>query len=250
MGAISWREYKDRLKRYFWFTKSELRDFVLVVLFFGLIFSFDKWGGAAFNLAEGLKNLLLAFVLVAVSVFIHHAVQRLAALYLGYRPDQRIWWLGVLLGLAVIIFSNGRIMIFAGTYLMIHMLTRQRLGKYRYGPSMKSFGYVAMLGPVANLLFAGILKAVNMSVGSPTLDAFVGLNLLLALYNTFPVPPLDGSRLMFGSRLGYFFFIGGMLGFLVFFYVFALSILLCLVLSFIVGIVFWLVFYIAFERFL
>ncbi|MBD3303522.1 hypothetical protein GF343_00085 [Candidatus Woesearchaeota archaeon] len=250
MGAISWREYKYRLKRYFWFTKAELRDFLLVVLFFGLIFSFDKWGGAEFNLIEGLKNLLIAFVLVAVSVFIHHAVQRLAAIYLGYRPDQRIWWLGIFIGLAVLIFSNGRIMIFAGTYLMIHMLTKERLGKYRYGPSVKSFGYAAMLGPVANLLFAGILKAINMSVGSSTLDAFVGLNLLLALYNTLPVPPLDGSRLLFGSRLGYFFFIGGMLGFLVLFYVLALSILLCLVLSFVVGVVFWLVFYIAFERFL
>lgn len=247
---ISWPEYKDRLKRYFWFSKTELRDFFLLVLFFALIFSFDKWGGVVFDLAAGLKNFAIAVVLIAVSVFIHHSVQRLAAIYLGYRPEQRIWWLGVLIGLAVVIFSNGRILVLAGSFLMIHMLSAQRLGKYRYGPSLASFGYVAMLGPVANLLFAGILKTVNMGIGSPVLDSFVGLNLLLALWNTFPIPPLDGSRLMFGSRLGYFFFIGGMLGFLVFFYVFALSILLCLVLAFIVGIISWIVFYLMFERFL
>ena len=250
MGTISFHEYKDRIKRHFWFNKPELRDFLLLVLFFSLIFSFDKWGGATFNLIDGLKNLVIEIILVTVSVFIHHSVQRLAALYLGYRPEQRIWWLGVLIGLAVVIFSNGRIMVFAGSFLMIHMLTRQRLGKYRYGPSMKSFGYVAMLGPVANLLFAGILKTINMSIGSPLLDAFVGLNLLLAFYNVIPVPPLDGSRLVFGSRLGYVFFIGAMLAFLALFYLFALSIIVCLVLAFLIGIVSWIVFYILIERFL
>ncbi len=250
MAWITWHEYKDRINRYFWFNKIEIRDFLLLVLFFALIFSFDKRGGATFNLLDGLKNLVVSFILVAISVFIHHAVQRLAALYLGYRPEQRIWWLGVLIGLAVVIFSNGRIMVFAGSFLMIHMLTRQRLGKYRYGPSMKSFGYAAMLGPVANLLFAGILKAINMSIGSPLLDSFVGLNLLLAFYNAIPIPPLDGSRLVFGSRLGYVFFIGAMLAFLALFYVLALSIIACLVLAFLVGIVSWIVFYVLFERFL
>ncbi len=250
MAWITWHEYKDRVKRYFWFNKTELRDLFLLVLFFALIFSFDKWGGTTFNLIDGLKNLIIAFILVAISVFIHHSIQRLAALYLGYRPEQRIWWLGILIGLAVVIFSNGRIMVFAGSFLMIHMLTRQRLGKYRYGPSMKSFGYVAMLGPVANLLFAGILKAINMNIGSPLLDAFVGLNLLLAFYNAIPIPPLDGSRLVFGSRLGYVFFIGAMLAFLALFYVLALSIIACLVLAFLMGIVSWIVFYVLFERFL
>ena len=74
--------------------------------------------------------------------------------------------------------------------------------------------------------------------------------LLLAFYNVIPVPPLDGSRLVFGSRLGYVFFIGAMLAFLALFYLFALSIIVCLVLAFLIGIVSWIVFYILIERFL
>lgn len=249
MGAISWHEYKDRIKRYFWFTKVELRDFFLLVLFFALIFSFDKWGMDTFNFIDGVKNLVLSLVIVSISVFVHHSSQRLAALYLGYKPENRIWWLGVLIGLAVVIFTNGGIMIFAGCFVMVHMLSAQRLGKYRYGPSMWGFGYVAMLGPLANLLFAGILHVFGSGIGSPLLNSFVSLNIMLAVYNALPLPPLDGSRMFFGSRLSYFFFVGLILGFLVFFYILGISLVFSAIISFLLGIIGWIVFYLKFERF-
>ena len=136
MGAISWHEYKDRINRYFWFNKTELRDFILVVFVFAFILSFDKWGVNKFDVALGLKNLFIALFFVAISVFLHHAVQRLAALYLGYKPEQKIWWFGILICLIFLIFSNGRIMIFAGSYL----------SKFIPGKKLKkSFGYFVIL---------------------------------------------------------------------------------------------------------
>jgi len=249
MGAISWHEYKDRINRYFWFNKTELRDFILVVFVFAFILSFDKWGVNKFDVALGLKNLFIALFFVAISVFLHHAVQRLAALYLGYKPEQKIWWLGLLICLIFLIFSNGRIMIFAGSYFFIHMLTAQRLGKHRYGPSMKSFGYLAMLGPLANLLFAGILKAITWNIASPTLDILIDFNFLFAIYNAIPFPPLDGSRMIYGSRLAYFFFAGLMLSFIFFVYIVGFALIVSLILALLIGIIAWVIFYLMFERF-
>ena len=56
MALISWAEYQDRIKRYFWFSKTETRDFILLVFFFAFILSFDKWGVDKFDVALGLKN--------------------------------------------------------------------------------------------------------------------------------------------------------------------------------------------------
>lgn len=248
MPFLSWHEYRERLKRYFWFTKRELYEFALLVFFFALIFSFNKWGVEAFDFSTGLRNLLLAIVIVGISVFVHHAVQRLFAIYFGYKPEQRIWWLGVLLGLVLIIFSNGRLMVFAGSYVMIHMHSMLRLGKHRYGPSIKTLGFVAIFGPLANLLFAGILKAINMSVGSPVLESFIGFNFMLAVYNALPLPPLDGSKMFFGSRLAYVFFIGIILSFLLFMYVFGFSFVVALILALLIGVVSWIAFYLGIER--
>ena len=81
------------------------------------------------------------------------------------------------------------------------------------------------------------------------LEGFVGLNLLLAVYNALPFPPLDGSRMFFGSRLSYFFFVGLIIGFLALFYFLGLSLLLSILISFFFGFIGWLVFYLLFERF-
>ncbi|MBW2973247.1 hypothetical protein KY346_02560 [Candidatus Woesearchaeota archaeon] len=246
---MNWPEYKDRLKRYFWFNKKEMRELVLLIFLFAFIFSFDKWGVEKFDLLMGIKSLVLALIIVAISVFIHHAVQRLAALYLGYRPESRIWWLGILIGIVVLIFSNGRLMIFAGSYFMIHMLTAQRLGKHRYGPSITSLGYVAMLGPLANVLFAGLLKMLNYGIGSAFLESMIGFNFMLAIYNVLPFPPLDGSKMFFGSRLAYAFFLGMIASFLVLVYVLGFSVIASIIISFLLGAVCWIVFYLLYERF-
>lgn len=249
MPFISWHEYKARLKSYFWFTKRELYDLAFLVFFFALIFSFNKWGLETFDFITGIKNLVLAIFLVGISVLLHHVVQRLFAIYFGYKPEQRIWWLGIILGLILVIFSNGRLMVFAGSYVMIHMHTALRLGKFRYGPSIKTLGFVAMFGPLANLLFAGLLKAINTSIGSPVLDSLIGFNFMLAVYNALPWPPLDGSKMFFGSRLAYAFFLGIIVSFLVLVYVLGFSLMFSLIIALLLGIISWIVFYLAFERY-
>ena len=247
---ISWHEFKDRLKRYFLFNKLETREFFLVVLFFALILSFDDWGIEKFNLVAGFKNFFIAFCIVAVSVFLHHAVQRCAALYFGYRPEQRIWWLGILISLILLIFSNGKVMVFAGCYIMTHMLTSQRIGKHRYGPSIRTLGYIAMFGPLANFLFAGILHTINLSLNSPVLTTMVGFNILFAIYNIIPIPPLDGAKMLFASRLAYAFFFAAVAGYLALVYALGVSILFALFVAILCGIIGWIVFYLMFERYL
>jgi len=69
---------------------------------------------------------------------------------------------------------------------------------------------IALAGPVSNILIASIFSLIiryavgNMDVSSPAVVSFlqvssyiVIINLVLAIFNLVPLPPLDGSKLLF-----------------------------------------------------
>ena len=54
MGALV--DLWDKIKRYYKFTPSEIRDFIISVIIISFIISFKEWGGEKFNLMVGLFN--------------------------------------------------------------------------------------------------------------------------------------------------------------------------------------------------
>jgi len=242
------RTYFDTVKRYFWFNKQEWRSLAIITVVFAFIFSFNEWGDTAFDFMIGIGNFARALIIVAMGIFIHEAGQRLAGLKIGFRTEVKIWWYGIIAALILAFISRGSILFFAATGMTLHHMATHRLGHFRYGPNVRAMGVIALMGPVANILAATFMKVLQVNLHLIPMDSvfaykFFLFNWVFALVNLLPIPPLDGSRLLFYSRLTYAFVFGTIAGYLILFSLGVYSYVLALI----IGIAVWLSFYVFYE---
>ena len=238
---MSWANYKDKVRRYFPFSKTEWNNFIILVLVFAFIWSFTEWGTTRFDFAEGLKNYFLTAIIVAVIVFVHHAAQRLYGIFFGYRIEHKIWWAGLLAGVLAVLLTNGKAIILAASAMQAHFLATHHIGTWRYGPSIFQIGLTAFSGPIAAVAIAFLLQLIAPAI-------FAGMfefALLFALYCIIPIPPLDGVHVFAASRIYGFVFIFtlfAILAFLLLYFIAQLSIIWSLILAIVIGFACWLAF--------
>jgi Zn-dependent protease len=162
-------------------------------------------------------GILIQFVLLVVSLSVHEAAHAWSADKLG-DPTARL--LGrVSFNPAVHVDPIGTIVF----PLLAMMSNLPLIGwakpvpvgiQYLGGNWRQKFMYIAAAGPASNLLMAvGAAAALWILSGGPPLQvaqglagrilmAFIQLNLLLAVFNMVPVPPLDGGNVLGGLVSG------------------------------------------------
>jgi Zn-dependent protease len=93
-------------------------------------------------------------------------------------------------------------LIMSGTSFLIGWAKPVPINPLYFKKSDKGMMWVALAGPASNIGIA-IIAALILKVGSPdtvlvqiALILGIQLNLVLAIFNLFPVPPLDGSRVL------------------------------------------------------
>ncbi len=243
---MSLRNYIDKLKRYFWFSQEELLHFAMAVFLIAIIYSWTEWGIDRFDFQIGIKNLLRAVVLVGITVFVHHAGQRMTALSLGFKAEQRIWWYGFLIGLMLVILTRGQIKFLAATGTLAYLLPVHRLGAFRYGPNLTTLSKIALAGPVLNIFFSAIVITLSWWGILPQAlsnELFV-LNISFAAWNLLPIPPLDGAKVFYFSRLTYVFLFGSIISYVLMVYFLNIY---SYIIALLIGSIIWLLYYIFFE---
>ena len=240
----------DKIKRYYRFTQHELRGLIIAVIAIAFLISFDEWGKESFNFGVGLYNFFNAVLIVALSVLVHDAGQRLWALAIGYRLEFRMWSFGLVASLIIAFLNNGRIkylwLILPGGF-MLHHLAGHRLGWFRYGINYFGQAMVALAGPLFTFMLIILLRVLSVFSSNTLLDKAIIFNVVYMIINLLPIPPLDGSKIYFGSRMLYAFAVPAMIVAIILVVV-NVPIFLSLIISFLIAIVLWLTYYISFER--
>jgi|SRR3989338_940509 len=245
MGEIV--DLKDKINRYYKFTTNETRSFVIVVLIIAFIISFKDWGETSFNWGEGIFNLFNAILIVALSVLVHDAGQRIWGLAIGYKIEFRLWGLGLLIAVVITFVSNGNLWLIVPGGFMLHHLAGHRLGWFRYGVNYFGQAMVALAGPLFLLMLVILLKFVYAIFPGMLISKAIKFNIIYLITSMLPIPPLDGSKIYFGSRMLYAFAFPA-IAVAAIMMIIDIPIFFALVLSFFVAIVLWLTYYITFER--
>jgi hypothetical protein len=237
----------DKIKRYYRFNKLEARGFAIAILVISFVISFRNWGTVEFNFAEGLGNLLQAVIIVAFSVLIHDAGQRIWGLAIGYKIEFKMWTFGLLASLAAVFLTNGRFWLIVPGGFLIHHLAGHRLGWFRYGINYFGQAMVALAGPLFTLMLIILLKISNAIFPGAFLEKAILFNIIYLITSVIPIPPLDGSKMFFGSRLAYAFLMPALIIAAIMLMI-DIPVILSLILSMLVAVVLWIVYYVTFER--
>ena len=237
----------DKIQRYYKFTTYELRGLILSILAIAFIISFKEWGINGFDLKFGLYNLFNAILIVALSILIHDAGQRIWGLAIGYRIEFKMWSFGLLIALIIAFITNGNFWLIVPSGFMLHHIAGHRLGFFRYGINYFGQAMVALAGPLFTLVLIILLKILSAFSTNLLVEKAIIFNVVYALTSLIPIPPLDGSKIYFGSRMLYAFALPA-ITFATILMIINIPIFFALVLSFLVGIILWLTYYISFER--
>lgn len=238
----------DKIKRYYKFSRHEIRGLVISILVIAFIISFNDWGpGSTFVPSAGIFNFFNAILVVALSILVHDAGQRLVGLAIGYKVEFRMWLFGLIFALALAFVSAGRIWLIVPGGFMLHMIAGHRLGWFRYNINYFGQAMVALAGPLFTLMLIIFFKVLYAFFPTSLILLAIKFNVIYAITSLLPIPPMDGSKIYFGSRMLYAFSLPTIIVATILMVV-DVPVLLALVISFLVGIVLWMTYYITFER--
>lgn len=240
-------DMRDKIVKYYKFTAYEIRGLLVSILAIAFIISFKEWGTASFDFKTGLFNLFNSILIVALSILVHDMGQRLWGLAIGYRIEFRMWTFGIIAALIAAFLSNGNIWLIVPGGFMVHLLAGHRLGWFRYNINYLGQGLVALAGPVFSLMLIILLKLIGIFTYNPLIQKAIVFNVIYAITSLIPIPPLDGSKIYFGSRMLYAFSVPVIVISTILLAV-DVPLFISLVMSFLAGIVLWLIYYISIER--
>ncbi len=174
------------------FSYQEKLYLLLTILVLSFILSFRDWGVNKFDFLLGIRNLVIAVLLVSLSLLVKLYVQKYFAHRVGFIVEFRPWLLGLLIGLIFVFVSNGTLTFLAIGGLTFYVIERLKVGRADIG-GHGSPGWISIAGPITNLVLAAFFKVFTPV---PLLEHIavtaVSINLLIAFFGMLPIPFIEG----------------------------------------------------------
>ncbi len=199
-------DWLDRLKRYYKFGRNEVLLLLASILVMAFIAGF-RFEGDEFVFEVFARNFAVGLVAVALAVFVHESAHRIFGLNMGYKTEFKPFLYGLMAGVILAFMSSGRIVFLAYSGVMLNIMEKHRLGYFRYQLGYFDLGKVSLAGPLANLLLAAAVKSIPF-IPPELAGKIVFVNVMFAITNTLPIPPLDGANIMYAGKTAYPFIFG------------------------------------------
>ncbi len=241
-------DYKDKLRRYYPFSPDEIKALLITIFACTFIVAYND-GSSSFNLVHWLGNFFIWFIIVAFSILWYETGHRVAGLMANHKVEYSVWWYGIIIGVIIAVVSRGQVWVLIPGGILLRYLEIQRMGWFRFGVNIYALSLISLGGPIAAFLLAALIKTPELWLGLSLVSTdFVSkvflFNLAFAAWNLLPIPPLDGSRIFFHSRLIYSFVFGSFAAYALLAFIGFYSYLLAIL----IGAAFAAIFYLIFEK--
>ncbi len=163
------------------FTKDELKDLALSTLALGFIFSLSSFS---------LPYFIILTIVLALSFIPHELAHKMVAMRYGHYARYVMWKEGLFFALLLAIITGGNFIFAAPGAVMI--------SKLRFGTSREN-AMISVAGPTTNLLVALTSYLIYQIHPLSLLYILMRINAFLAFFNLLPIPPLDGSKIIWYS---------------------------------------------------
>jgi len=202
------------------FTKKEINHLAIAIFVLGVIFSFKEWGAEEFSLLYGIKNLLRAIIISSIILLTQIYTEKWVGKKLNISVFYTLWvvepffvfkhfvkdkvYLGVIVPLLLSLASNGALTLPIVGGFSSHEDQSKRIGRRFSRLTEFEEGRISFIGMISNLLWIIIFKVLTLT-GLPFFDKGMEIGAFILMINILPLPPLNGSKIFFGSRSFYVF---------------------------------------------
>ncbi len=169
----------------FYFDKREVEELLISAAVAAFVFSFrellhaDYYGALSVSLA-----VFLGFVL-------HESAHKITAIKYGNYARFVMWKEGLAIALLLAFVTLGKFVFLAPGAVMI--------GTLRGTLSSRENAVISAAGPMTNILIAAACYLLALFIPIQMLRLIVVINGYIAFFNLLPIPPLDGSKIIWYS---------------------------------------------------
>ncbi len=202
-------DWIDRIRKYYKFTRSESIWLLVSVIAMAFIVGFND-SNKEFVLSFFLTNFVLSIFAVAIAVFVHESAHRIFGLNMGYKTEFKPFLYGLVAGVILTFMTYGKVIFLAYSGVLLNIMEKHRLGYFRYQLGYFDLGKVSLAGVLANLFLAAAVKSMGF-LPQAISEKIVLVNVLFAITNVLPIPPLDGANIMYASKTFYPVVFGGVI---------------------------------------
>jgi Zn-dependent protease len=184
------------------FSRIEVKQILISAVVLSIAFAIAQSDGA-WKINPASLPTLAAFAFVAVGIgFLAHELigHKIIAQRFGLFAEYRMWNTG----LAIAFLSSLLGFVFAAPGA-VYIAQRMDLWGKPVPVTKKRMGIVGLMGPVVNIAVGLIFVCLHFlspvsAYGYELFRFGASINIWLALFNMLPIPPLDGSKVLFWDR--------------------------------------------------
>ena len=175
----------------FSFSRQEVKELAISAVALGFIFS----------IGYGLNPLMVLMItaIISLSFIPHELAHKYVAIKYGCFARYQMWKNGLMFALVLAIATGGSFVFAAPGAVMIYTAFRDGHGVRQVSLTAKQNAFISAAGPAMNIMIALLFFPIaGQSVFFATI---VHINSFLALFNLLPIPPLDGSKIIWYNFL-------------------------------------------------